>query len=73
MNQLQLFVFLGIVEIAIKADPMKSGRQNMLKEQVDEVSTFDSQRFLMVFISIVFVPECNSVFINRDDPAVRDR
>lgn len=45
MNQLQLFGFSCITEITIKADTMKSGRQNMLKEQVDEVSTFDSQRF----------------------------
>ena len=73
MNQLKLFCFSGIAEIAIKADTMKSGRQNMLKKQIDEVRAFDSQRFLAIFISIVFVPECNSVFINRDDPAVRDR
>lgn len=73
MNQLQLFVFLGIVEIAIKADPMKSGRQNMLQKQADEIGAFNGQSFLTVFIGIVFVPECNCVFINRDDPAVRDR
>ena len=70
MDQLEFFGFTCITEIAIKTNAVKSGRENMLKEQAYEVSALDGQRFLAVCISIVFVTESDSVFIDRDDTAV---